>query len=166
MLVQSPFAAIAAKPLPAVFSGPLLSSGHSGPQRIAMDASMAIFLDMREVMNAWQENEDEKDDGWIIRRTVFLDALLPPTIFIEQIGDVFSSNDLLDLTRLEALIGRSCATHGSKFELVVTKLSRVLQSLPDYKSERFGAQSANARDHYSYIGSGFRNLRALRQVHQ
>lgn len=125
---------------------------------------MAILLDMRENMSAWQENESDSAEGWIIRRTLVLDALLAPVLYLEQMGDPITADDLMSLSKLESVIGKACFAHGPKFELVATKLRRVLQSLPDYKAERFGAQSIHSIEHYDYIAMGYRNLRACQAV--
>lgn len=122
-----------------------------------LTASVAIVRDIESAMSKWQEVAE--DDPWLMREILFLQALLPVSIYLEQAGEYVECAELIDLNKLTKLVARAKPQYGSRFTLVVSQLERCLNIIPAYREVLGGDQLGAAIEHYGQISALMKNLR-------
>lgn len=127
------------------------------PNAIDLTASVAIVRDIESAMSQWQEAAE--DDSWLMREILFLQALLPVVIYLEQAGEYVECSDLIDLNKLTRLVARAKPQYGSRLTLVVSQLERCLNIIPAYRDVLGVDQLGAAIDHYGQITALMKNVR-------
>lgn len=123
------------------------------------DTSRLIYNDLQEAMSDWMQ-ADEVRSAWRMQQILFLQALLPVTIYLEQAGDDLECACIVKLEELERRLRMAKARHGKQLELVASQLQRCLQLLPAYQLANGELQPKRARDHWVQLVSMMRNVRA------
>lgn len=123
------------------------------------DTSHLLLRDMAEAMSDWQTCPEDQAD-WRMRELLFLQALLPVTVYLEQAGEEVQGAILCELNKLETFLRAALDRHQEKFALVCAQLNRCLAILPQYNALTPGAQRVIPVEHYGHITALMRNLRA------